>query len=295
MNTQGVRRGIVYLLSAALFFSLMSLFVKLAGERLPSPMLVLARAIVTLVLSFALLRRAGIPPLGNHKRLLVLRAAFGFLGLVFFFYALTVLPLAEVTVIHYLNPLFTALLAALVLKERMGPALWVALLVGLAGIVLVARPSFLFGGGSPLPPLGVAAALAGSLAAAAAYTTVRQLRKTDHPLVIVFYFSLIAVPASLPLVIPVFVWPRGVEWLWLLAIGVTTQVAQVHMTRGLSLVPAGPGTAVGYVQIALAATWGALIFGERPGVHTLIGTLLVLSATLLVAYGAHHARVKPAV
>src|SRR5690606_16685379 len=219
----------------------------------------------------ALLRRAKVPPLGHHKPLLLLRGGLGFGGLVCFFYAVTTLPLAEVTVIHYLNPIFTAVLAALLLKERMGPLLVGALLVGLAGVARVARPSFLFGGGSSLPPLGVAAALTGSLVAAGAYTTVRQLRKTDHPLVIVFYFSLVAVPASLPLVIPVFVMPRGIEWLWLLLIGVMTQIAQVHMTRGLALVPAGPGTAVGYVQIAFAASWGALFFAERPGLFTVLG------------------------
>lgn len=292
MDTSSVRRGIAYLLSAALFFSLMSLFVKLAGERLPSPLLVLARALVTLIISLALLRRAKIPPFGHHKRLLLLRGMLGFLGLMFFFYAITTLPLAEVTVIHYLNPLFTGLLAALVLKERMGAVLWIALLVGLVGVVFVARPGFLFSGGSTLPPLGVAAALAGSVAAAGAYTTVRHLRKSDHPLVIVFYFSLVSVPASLPLVIPIFVWPRGFEWLWLLAIGLTTQIAQLHMTRGLSLVPAGPGTAVGYVQIAFAAAWGALLFDERPGLHTVLGTVLVLVATLLVAFSARKASVS---
>ncbi len=285
-----MHRGIAYLLSAALFFSLMSLFVKLAGERLPSSMMVLARGVVTLVISAALVWRAGLSPLGHNKPLLLLRGLLGFVGLVCFFYAVTTLPLAEVTVIHYLNPLFTGVLAALVLKERMGRLLWLALLVGLCGVVLVARPGFLFGAGAGLPPLGLAAALAGSLAAAGAYTTVRHLRKFDHPLVIVFYFSLVAVPASLPFVLPVFVWPRGLEWLWLLSIGVTTQIAQVHMTRGLALVRAGPGTAVGYVQIAFAATWGALFFGERIALHTILGTLLVLGATLLVAFAAHRAR-----
>lgn len=285
-------KGIGYLLSAAFFFSLMSLFVKLAGERLPSSMLVLARAVVTFGISVALLRRAKVPMFGNNRRLLLLRGVFGFSGLVFFFYALTALPLAEVTVIHYLNPLFTAVLAALVLKERMSPMLALALLVGLGGVLMVARPSFLFGTGSSLPPLGVASALAGSFIAACAYTTVRQLRKTDHPLVIVFYFSLVAVPASIPLVVPVFVMPQGIEWLWLLLIGVTTQIAQVHITRGLALVPAGPGTAVGYVQIALAAIWGALIFGERPQLFTVLGTLLVLAAVLLVAFAARNAPAK---
>lgn len=278
-------KGVLHLLCAAFFFSLMSLFVKLAGERLPSTMLVLARGLVTLVLSLVLVRRAGLSPFGNAKGLLLLRGTFGFLGLFCFFYAVTVLPLAEVTVIHYLNPLLTALLAALVLEdERLSPWLLFALLLGLAGVALVAQPGFLFSRAESLPALGVAAALGGAVASAGAYTTVRKLRHTDHPLVIVLYFSFVAVPASLPFVIPTFVLPRGLEWLWLLLIGLATQVGQVQMTKGLSLVPAGRGTAVGYVQVLLAVFWGALFFDELPGPWALLGAAFILAATLVVAF-----------
>lgn len=275
-------RGLVHLLGAAFLFSVMSLLVKLAGQTLPSAMMVLARAVVTLVLGYAWVRRAGLSPLGNRRPLLVLRGLFGFVGLFSFFLALTRLPLAEATVIHYVNPVLTAIFAALFLKERVRPSLVVALVLSFGGVVLVARPAALVGGAS-LDPVGVLAALVGAVGAAAAYVTVRKLRESDDPLVIVLYFSVVATPASLPLVAPVWVWPQGVEWLLLLGIGAVTQVAQVLLTRGLALVPAGPATAVGYVQIAFAALWGVLLFGEVPTAWTFVGALLIVGGTLAVA------------
>ena len=79
---------------SAFAFSLMTVFVKLAGKRLPWQELVLARAAVTLVLSYAWLRFAKVPPFGNHRALLIVRGAFGFMGLSSVYYAVPHLPLA---------------------------------------------------------------------------------------------------------------------------------------------------------------------------------------------------------
>ena len=72
-------------------------------------------------------------------------------GLGCLFYALALLPLAEATVIQYLHPVFTALLAALLLRERAGAGLLLSLALGVAGVLLVARPAFLFGAASAAP------------------------------------------------------------------------------------------------------------------------------------------------
>lgn len=275
-------RGAVFLLLAALLFSGMSVLVKLAGETLPSAMMVAARALVTLVMSLVWLRLLGVSPWGQQKKLLLLRGAFGFAGLACFFFAITRLPLAEVTVLHYVNPVITSVAAAVVLKEGAPRRLWVAITLSLAGVLVVTRPALLFTSPADLDGAGVVAALFGAVASAGAYVTVRRLRSTEHPLVIVLWFSMVALPASVPLVAPVFVWPEGMEWLLLVAIGVITQLAQVCLTKGLTLVPAGPATTLGYVQIVFAAGWGALLFEEELTGYTAIGTLLVLFGAVVV-------------
>lgn len=267
-------------------FSIMSVLVKRAGRELPVEMLVLARALVTLVLSYAVLRQQRVATWGNDKLRLVLRGVFGLGGLACFFTAVTRLSLAEVTTIHYLNPIFTAALAALLLRERVGLALVGAIALAVGGMLLVTRPPWVFGGVSSLDGLGIAAAVGGALFSAFAYTTVRRLTKTDHPHVIVLYFPLVACPIVMPFAMAAWVWPTWLGWLLMLGIGVVTQIAQVLLTRGLALVPAGRGTTVGYVQIVFAATWGLLLFDEVPTLMTFGGAVLIVLATASLLFGA---------
>src|SRR5688572_20362062 len=96
---------------SAFAFSVMTLLVKLAGQRIPSQEIVTVRAALTLLLSYAALRRAGLPVLGTRRPLLIVRGLFGFAALSCIYYAVTHMPLAEATVIQYLHPPFTALLA----------------------------------------------------------------------------------------------------------------------------------------------------------------------------------------
>ncbi len=285
--TPRIPTGLRYMVLAAFFFSVMGLLVKLAGQRLPSAEMVLARSVVALVLSYGMLRRAGVAPWGHRKGLLVFRGLAGFLGLLCIFYALTKLPLADATVLQYTNPVFTAILAALFLKEAMDRREALGLVFSLGGVVLVAQPSFLFGVATDsLDLFAVGIALLGAAFAAIAYVTVRQLRETEHHLVVVFYFPLVATPASVPVMIPDALWPTPLEWLLLLGIGVVTQIAQVYLTKGLHTEKAGRAMSMSYVQIVFAAIWGFLFFSEVPDPLSIVGALLVVAGTVVVARSA---------
>ena len=268
------------MVASALAFSVMTVCVKLAGERLPSQEIVLARALISLVLSIGLLRRAGVPLWGTRRPLLVLRGLFGFAGLSCVFYSVTHLPLAEATVLQYLHPLFTAGLAALILGEAIGRGVALGTALSLLGVVLVMQPAGLFGGAEAadgLDPFGVGVAILGAFFSACAYVCVRRLSQSEHPLVIVLYFPLVTVPATLPSVAGRFVWPEGFDWLWLLGVGVFAQLGQVALTRGMQLEPAGRATALSYLQVVFAASWGVLFFSEWPGSGAILGAALVLA------------------
>jgi len=270
------------MLLSAVAFSLMTLFVKLAGERLPTQEVVSARAALTLIFSYAALRRAQVPALGSGRPLLWLRGASGFAALSCVYYAVTHLPLAEATVLQYLHPPLTAALAAWFLRERLDRTVIVSLALGLLGVVLVAQPHTLFGGsGDPLPPLAVGAAVGGAVLSSCAYVMLRKLGASEHPLVIVMYFPLVALPASLPALFENAVWPQGVEWLWLLLVGISTQIGQVSLTRALALGAAGRTAVYSYAQVPLAALWGALCFGAWPNAYSTLGALLILGGAVL--------------
>lgn len=272
--------GIRYMAAAAFFFSVMSLLVKAAGQRLPVQEVVLARSSVGAIICWYSLRRRGVPLWGEHRRLLLFRGVLGYAALSCFFYALVHLPLAEATVIQYTNPVFTALLAVLVLAERIRPRDLVLALTSLAGVVLMARPAFLFGGlEERLDPVAVGVAVVGAVLSAGAYVTVRRLSRTEDPVVIVFYFALVATAGSLPLTAMNPVLPVGWEWAALLGIGIVTQVAQVFLTKGLRAERAGRAMAVGYMQIVFAAVWGVLFFAEFPDLWGGAGAVVIILST----------------
>ncbi|WP_259732330.1 MULTISPECIES: DMT family transporter [Synechococcales] len=276
------------MLLSALAFSLMGVCVKALGGRLPVAQVVLARSVVSLLISWWLLRRAGLSPWGQRRWLLVSRGVLGTAGLYCVFLAIAGLPLAVATVLQYLHPTFTALLAWPLLGERPGARVWLAVALGWLGVLLLTDPAAL----AVFQPVGTAAgvalptgpllfALAGAMLSALAYVSVRALRRSEHPLVVVFYFPLMALPLSLPLVLLNPVAPRPAEWGWLLGVGVFTQLGQLALTRGLMAMPAARATALSYVQVPLAALWGLLWFGESLDPDILTAAGLVLGSTLL--------------
>ena len=274
----------------AFWFSVMSLLVKIAGQRLPSIEIVLVRAVITLALSYALVRRAKLPVWGNRRSLLVFRGLLGAAALTCFYFSIVHLPLAEATVIQYTNPVFVAIMAGVMLGEKLGRRELIGVAASMAGVLLIARPSMLFGASTPLNPVHVVIAVAGALFSATAYVTVRKLRDIDHPLVVVFYFPIVTVPLVLPFAVRGWIWPTPMEWLVLMGVGTSTQIAQVYMTRGLQLEPAGRATAVGYLQIVFAALWGVLLLGERPDRWSLLGAAIIIGGTLLVSLTRRPAR-----
>lgn len=272
---------VLQMVASALAFSVMGVCVKQVGGRIPAAEVVLARAIVSVALSWWLLQRAGVDPWGQRRGLLILRGAIGTAALLCVYAALALLPLASATVLQYLYPTITALLAWLMLGEPIGKRVMAAMVLGWGGVVLVAQPAGLLQGASALPPMAVLIAIGGAVFTSLAYVSVRSLGNSEHPLVIVFYFPLVALPLSLPLVALDPVMPTLSELFWLVGVGVFTQLGQVYLTRGLTALPAAQATAISYVQVAFAGLWGWLVFGESIDGWTVAGAALVLAATLV--------------
>ena len=280
------------MLSSALSFSLMGVCVKAVGGRIPVGEVVLARSAVSLLLSLVMLRQAGLEPWGNRRGLLVLRGVIGTGALLCVFAALAQLPLAPATVLQYLQPTFTAALAWVVLRERIGLRMVLAALLGWLAVLALSNGTELMAllgplGGwlgqrqQPLPWGGVVLAIGGALLSACAYVSVRALGRTEHPLVIVFYFPLVGLVLTLPLVALQPVWPTAAEALALVGVGLFTQLGQIGVTKGLLGMPAGQATAMSYGQVPLAALWGWWFFREPLDPDTAVAAGLVLAATLL--------------
>lgn len=277
-------RGAVYMILAAFFFSLMSILVKAGGSNLPPQEMVLARGLVVFTLTAVMMKREKIPLKGNGKKLLILRGVYGFLGLSAFFYTLTELPITDAVTLNYASPLFTALLAPYMLRESNSGKQWIYFLVAFLGILLIIRPGF------SLQTIPALIGLGGAFFAGFAYNTIRQLRHTDHPLTIVLYFQAICILFSLPWVISRFVMPEGWQWIMLLGMGISTQVAQVYLTKSLHHETAARATNVSYIGVVFSAIWGGIFFMEIPDWRSVVGAIVVLYAIARIGGKAEESR-----
>lgn len=275
----GLSRGMWHMVNAAVFFSLMSLAVRLLAG-VPFMQVVVVRSAISLVLSAALLVARGIPVFGPNWRLNLARGLFGFLGLSAYFYSLQQLPLGEAVTVQYTNPLFTALFAPLILRERGTGREWLAMGVAFVGVVLIADPS------APGRIAPVVVGLAGAMCSGIAYNLVRKLgRAGEDPLTIVLYFPLVSLVLGTPLAAANAVMPDAVGIALLVAVGITTQIAQVSMTRGLRLERASRATVVNYLVIALSTLY-SLLLGEQLRWAALAGMACIVAGMLIVSRAA---------
>jgi len=275
--------GPLYILKATFWFSLGNILVKLAGSELPFMEIVLGRSLVGLALCLFFLRGSGVSSLGHDRRMLLYRGGSGFIALACSFYALVHLPMADAIVLFYTNPVFAALLGFLILKERLGPRSIACILISLTGVILVARPSFLFAGTAGLHPLNTAIALTAAFFAGLSYVIMHDLGRREHPLVIVMALYLVSAPLSLLFSLPGWQWPTGYDLLLIAGIGTLTQFGQFYLTRALSVETAGRATAMANIHIVFVALWGVIIFNEIPDHIGIFGTLLIVGSTTWLA------------
>ncbi|ORX93568.1 hypothetical protein K493DRAFT_315937 [Basidiobolus meristosporus CBS 931.73] len=295
--------GLVWMAFTSLGFSFSSLFVKLSGASFPPLEIVFSRSIVQFLFAFCGCLYQGVHPFGKRELVfgLIIRGFAGAFGLALFYVAVANLPLADATVLFFMGPIFTAILARLVLKESFGPFDQLASFTSLFGVGLIAKPEFIFGENTSheIDPqqrlIGVVAALLGAVMSAIAYVTVRKMGRGVPPLVHVVYFGAVSTVFSLfgtltfeKPSMPV----NSTQWVYLAMVGLTAFAGQVMLTKGLQLSPAGPGTLMRNFDVVFAFVFGILIFHETPDRFTIGGAILIIGST--VAMGLHKWRLSVA-
>ncbi len=271
----GPYAGIAWMLLATVLYTSANLCVKALGH-LPTEELVFLRSVVSLVLAGGWLLAKGKPLLGYNRRWLLVRGVFGTIGLAAFFHTIRHIPLASATVIQYLSPIFTVLLARRYDgQQAMRPVQWGLFGLAFVGVLMVkgfdARVSWFY------LALGVVSAAA----AGVAYLATMKCRDTDHPVGVVIWFHLVAVPVSGSLTAFTWVPPVGWEWGMALAVGLLSIVAQIAMTFALHQGQASTIMPFKYVGAVLAFLSGLFLFDERLNGYALAGIGLVIVAVTL--------------
>jgi drug/metabolite transporter (DMT)-like permease len=271
-----------YMLISALGFSLMSACVKEVNALgIPVLEIVAARAIVSGIISYVDIKRKRISMWGFNKPLLIARGMVGAFALMFVYYAVTTLPLAEATVLQYLHPVFTAILALFFLKEVIQRSTITCIAISLLGLFIIIQPNLQIDSGVQYPWVSIGAGMLGALGSAIAYIIIKKLTKTDDSSVIILYFPMVALPISLILLGDDFVMPTAAASGLLVLVGIFTQVGQVGLTKALNSADASKATAYAYVQVLFSVLIGWVYFSETPVITTIIGGSLILLGALI--------------
>lgn len=272
--------GIIYMLIAMFLFTANDAIGKWMVATYPVGQLISLRSLAALVvLGFILWKKQGSLRLSLKERpvIQIIRIVFVVAEVGCFYAAVRYLPLADVFMFYLASPLFLTIFSVVILKEHVGLRRWLAVLVGLIGVVLVFPPS------QEALSAPALIALAGSMSLALMLTLTRLLRQTDGLTLITVQTIGVAIFGGVT--IP-FVWvtPNLVDLSLLCLLGIVATLAHFLMNKSVTLAPSAAVAPFQYTSIVWAVAFGYLVWGEFPTHRALIGAAIIIGAGLIVLY-----------
>ena len=265
------------MLLSSLFFAVMQILINVTGSSIPLMEQVFFRNIVSLILSFIIIKRHKLSMFGQRKYqpLLFMRSLFGLLGLASLFYAAAHANQADVTILSKLSPFLITLWAFLFLKERITHAHILALFIAFGGAAMIANPSMK----ADLLPLLLAFLCA--VCSSVSHTLLAYFTDRVDGITIVMHFSAFCVAASIPFMIMNFALPNVTELILLLLLGTFGCFGQFTLTYAYRMAPASEISVYNYSGIVFSMALGYLLLGETISTASLVGGAMVVGASLL--------------
>jgi drug/metabolite transporter (DMT)-like permease len=268
--------------TAAFFmFTVMNVFAKLLSARHSVIEIAFYRNLIAsmpfLIMVFAFGRR-DILQIRSKPGFVGLRAVLGCISLMTTFAAYSLMPMAETTVLLFTASLFIPVLGVVFLKESVGPYRWAAVVIGFAGVVIMAQPT------GAVYALGIAVAMCAALLHATLQIVLRYLGRFESPETITFYFLVIGtLVAALPL--PFVAVPPTVDDIPLLfGVGLSGAAAQWLLSTAFRNAPAAIVTVFNYSGIVWAMLFGWMIWNELPMPAVLVGAAVVIASNILMIW-----------
>jgi drug/metabolite transporter (DMT)-like permease len=275
-------QGALWLVSGGFIFTSTSAMIRLLSAQVESVQTAFFRAALSVILLLPMIGAGRVKP-WQSKRIAghFWRTAMGTGSMVLGFYAVSMLPLADATAIAFSQPLFSVVVAALVLGEKVRWRRWSATVIGFAGVLIMVRP------GEGSMQLGALVALANAAAVSLSILLVRRLSDSETPLMILTQFAIFS---TLLLTVPaILVWRWPDLWGWVLAVGIALS-ATVGQYFWVQAFKAGEMSAVApfeYMRLPFAVFVGWLIWGEMPVIWTYLGASIVIGSALYIAHREH--------
>ena len=287
-HTINNKLGVLWMLGAAAAFTGLYVAVRELGQVLPTFEILFFRSFFSLALMLPWIWRQRRNAFKSQKpHLHLIRGISTFTAMSMMFYGVANSPLADASALQSTYPLFTIVLAMILVGERPGIGRWIAAMIGFIGIVVIVRPGFAEIGWPTMALLGC------SVFYAISNTSVKLMAGLDHPTQMVFSVNFtIAVLAAIPCA---FVWVtppwEAVPWIAMLAL--TGYTAHMCITRSLSHGEASVVMPIDYVRLPLAAFVGFLLYFEVPDAFTIIGGCIIFASVSYIAAAEAGGKGKP--
>ncbi|WP_096019910.1 DMT family transporter [Campylobacter lanienae] len=284
--------GIYYMLIASMLFAGTGALSKLLSSELNSIEIVFFRNIIGLFLIILMIYKKPLHQSGGKFWLLAFRGIIGTIGLYAFFYNIAHIDLATAFTFSKTSPIFTALFAAFLFKERLSYLSWFAIFIGFIGILFIVEPTL---GVSKDEYIG----LISGIGAAMAYMSIRGLRKHYDTRAIVLSFMICgsAMPLlsmivgsfyyrpNLDFLISPFVMPSLNGWVMIVIMGLLATAFQIYLTKAYAASKkAGVVAAVGYSDVVFSMIFGLILGDSLPSSLAFLGIIMIIGAGILVAY-----------
>ena len=272
-------KGILFIVLSALLFAGMNMFVKLSGD-LPVFQKVFFRNAIAMIIALIVLMKNKMPIRPSVKgsaKFLILRTAFGLLGVVCNYYALDRLVLSDASILNKMSPFFAVFFAFLFVKERPRLYQWLTLFGALFGAMFVIKPSF--ANAAFIPAL---VGFLSGVSAGAAYGCVRKLglmgEKNPY---IVFFFSSVSTLVVLPAAVIGFEPMTLLQLIYLLSAGVCAALAQFSITAAYTCAPPKEISVYDFTQVIFTSLISIFVFSGIPDIYSFIGYLIIVSMAVI--------------
>ena len=269
-----VVKGIIALIISSLGFSLMSFFVKYAGD-LPTVQKTFFRNFISMLIALALVlyHKESLFGKRENQGWLLLRSGLGLAGVLLNFFTIDRMVLSDADILNKLSPFFTIILCAIFLKEYIRKFQLISIIVALAGAVFIIKPSF--SSDTYFALLGVL----GAIFAAGAYTVLRVLGSREKFYTVVFYFSFFSTVALLPFFSYQFE-PMTASQFWMLILsGIFAAIGQFGLTIAYSYAPAKEISIFFYSTILFTALLSIIFFNQVPDMLSILGYIIIFAAS----------------
>ena len=276
------RAAVIWMIFGSFCFGTMNALVKWTSDHADVWMIIMVRSAVIAfgVATFAASR--GISLKINDKRTMLLRCSVGLLAMFLYFTALGRIPIGQAVTLQYTGPIFVALLSGRILSERVSPGVAGLVMTAFAGIVLIVSPEL----GSIEPDALLA--LGSGFFAALAYMYVRELRKTDSPATVVFWFAVFSVCGSIIQSAPDIPSLDSTTIASLVGVGIGAGGGQIGITMAYHKANAAWVSAFSYLTVIVATFYGFAIFGETLTYADWAGGILIVGSGVALVFSVPH-------